>query len=223
MISSFESIKEQCEGKFQSRGSKFLGYVFPMKALHALEEMIGSLKQEHIKARHFCYAYRILEGDEITEYGSDAGEPSGSAGAPILAELKSRELLNVGSVVVRYFGGTKLGVPGLIEAYRTATADALDHGSRVWHDRVILHSLNMPMALQPFLLNACKKSGYETIEPEYTHRFMVTVAIPADQGMHGLARLLRMMSDRDYDEIDDQAAYLDVQLKDLGETISERP
>ena len=110
--------------EFKDRGSKFLAFAFPAKDIDSCKKILAQLKKEHGKAVHHCLAYR-LGVDGATFRVSDDGEPSGSAGRPILGQIDSKELTNVMVVVVRYFGGTLLGVPGLINAYKTATALAL--------------------------------------------------------------------------------------------------
>jgi uncharacterized YigZ family protein len=139
---------------------------------------LASVKSIHPKARHHCYAYRILEHDEITEYGSDAGEPSGSAGAPILGELRRRELLNVCAIVVRYFGGTKLGIPGLIHAYRESTSRALDLATKLEQHRTVAYRIAIPIALQPMCYDTCKQMDLEISDPVYTDQFSATIAVP---------------------------------------------
>lgn len=110
--------------EFRDRGSKFLAYTFPLNHADELKTHIQTLKKEHPKAVHHCYAYRIgTDGQQFR--ANDDGEPSGSAGRPILGQIDSAGLTNVLIVVVRYFGGTLLGVPGLINAYKTAATDAL--------------------------------------------------------------------------------------------------
>ncbi len=112
-------------GDFRDRGSKFLAYSYPIASAADVKEKLQALKKEHPKAVHHCYAYRI--GMEGMQYRAvDDGEPSGSAGKPILGQIDSMGLINVLVVVVRYFGGTLLGVPGLINAYKTATAMSLE-------------------------------------------------------------------------------------------------
>ena len=110
--------------EFKDRGSKFIAYAYPVKDADACKERLNEIKKEHPKATHHCFAYRIgLDGN--TYRVSDDGEPSGSAGRPILGQIDSKSLVNVMVVVVRYFGGTLLGVPGLINAYKSAAALAL--------------------------------------------------------------------------------------------------
>ncbi|KAA0989997.1 IMPACT family protein [Dyadobacter aurulentus] len=122
---TFQTIAQPSEGFFKDKGSKFLSYAFPISAEADAKEHLGMLKELHPKAVHHCYAYR-LGTDKMSYRISDDGEPSGTAGRPILNTLYSRDVTNVLIVVVRYFGGTLLGVPGLISAYKTATESALD-------------------------------------------------------------------------------------------------
>lgn len=105
---------------FKDRGSKFYAVAYPVATKDDIKECLDQLKKEHHLARHFCYAYRL--GDRYEEYrANDDGEPSNSAGAPILGQIQAFDLTYVLVVVVRYFGGTKLGVGGLIQAYKTAS------------------------------------------------------------------------------------------------------
>ncbi len=110
---------------FRDRGSKFLGYAYPIQSVDEVKEKVQALKKEHPKAVHYCLAWRM--GIDGTQYrASDDGEPAGSAGRPMFGQIDSLGLTNVMVVVVRYFGGTLLGVPGLINAYKTATNTALE-------------------------------------------------------------------------------------------------
>lgn len=110
--------------EFKDRGSKFIAYAFPVSDVNEFRERLAEIKKEHPKATHHCFAYRL--GLDGTNYRvSDDGEPSGTAGRPILGQIDSKQLTNVLIIVVRYFGGTLLGVPGLITAYKTAAAFAL--------------------------------------------------------------------------------------------------
>ena len=121
---TYKTIAAATTSDFRDRGSKFIGFAYPVNDVEEVKERVKALKKEHPKAVHFCLAFRI--GTDGTLYrASDDGEPSGSAGKPILGQIDSAGLTNVAVVVVRYFGGSLLGVPGLINAYKTATAEAL--------------------------------------------------------------------------------------------------
>src|SRR6185312_5524542 len=124
-INKYTTISGTGTGDFRDRGSKFLAYAYPIQTPQDVRDYLHELKKEHPKAAHHCYAYRIGTGG-IQFRANDNGEPSGSAGKPILGQIDSLGLTNVLVVVVRYFGGSLLGVPGLINAYKTATAQALE-------------------------------------------------------------------------------------------------
>ncbi len=121
---TYQTIKTPTEGLFKDRGSKFLAYAYPIEHENEVKPLVENLKKEHFKAVHHCYAYRL--GLDRTNFRvNDDGEPSGTAGRPILNTLLSQDITNILVVVVRYFGGTLLGVPGLINAYKSATVEAL--------------------------------------------------------------------------------------------------
>ena len=121
---TYRSIAEPAEGLFKDNGSRFIALAFPVETEAEVKETVQRLKKEYHDARHHCYAYRLgLDGESWR--ANDDGEPSGSAGRPILGQIDSAGLSDILVVVVRYFGGIKLGIPGLIRAYKTSTADAL--------------------------------------------------------------------------------------------------
>ena len=122
---SYKTIVSHTEGFFKGRGSKFISHAYPVKTEQEVKDILAQLRKDYYDARHHCYAY-ILNPDKSAFRINDDGEPSGSAGKPIHGQLLSYDLTNVLVVVIRYFGGTKLGIPGLINAYREATRDALD-------------------------------------------------------------------------------------------------
>ncbi len=122
MHTHYYTIAQQACIEYTDRGSRFIAYAIPLPAVSSFKALLAHIKQEHPKASHYCFAYRISSQVYRT---SDAGEPSGTAGRPILAQLDAKQLSHVLIVVVRYFGGTLLGIPGLINAYRTAASLAL--------------------------------------------------------------------------------------------------
>ncbi len=121
---SYKTIEAPAEGIFRDRGSKFIGYVYPIQSEEDIKSIVQNLKAEHPKARHHCWAMRLSSDRSVFRINDD-GEPSGTAGRPILNTLLSHDLTQILIVVVRYFGGTLLGVPGLINAYKTAAAEAI--------------------------------------------------------------------------------------------------
>lgn len=121
---TYKSIAEPSRGLFRDNGSRFLAFAWPVESEEEIKQIVASLKKEYHDARHHCYAYRLGKDGQAWR-ANDDGEPSGSAGRPILGQIDSAGLSDVLVVVVRYFGGIKLGIPGLIRAYKTSTAEAL--------------------------------------------------------------------------------------------------
>lgn len=121
---TYKTIESNAEGIFRDKGSKFIAYAYPIRTEEEVKPILLNLRAEHTKARHFCYAYRLSPDRSVFRINDD-GEPSGTAGRPILNCLLSEDVTNVLMVVVRYFGGTLLGVPGLIAAYKNASIEAL--------------------------------------------------------------------------------------------------
>lgn len=121
---AYKSIASPSEGLFKDNGSRFIALAYPVETEEEVREIVNGLRKEYHDARHHCYAYRLGYKRDIFR-ASDDGEPSGSAGRPILGQIDSLGLSDVLVVVVRYFGGIKLGIPGLIRAYKSSSADAL--------------------------------------------------------------------------------------------------
>jgi len=121
---AYQSIGAPSQGLFKDNGSRFIAFAYPVETEEQVKEYVSALKKEYHDARHHCFAYRLGYQGDVWR-ASDDGEPSGSAGRPILGQIDSLGLSDILVVVVRYFGGIKLGIPGLIRAYKTSTADAL--------------------------------------------------------------------------------------------------
>ncbi|MGI9543974.1 MAG: YigZ family protein [Cyclobacteriaceae bacterium] len=137
-IDSYLTLSMASEGSYKEKGSKFLAFAFPVNTTEDIEEHLSELRKKHHDARHHCYAYIL--GPEAEQYrANDDGEPKHSAGDPILGQLRSKNLTNTLIVVVRYFGGTKLGISGLINAYKCAAIDAIDNNRIV--ERVLTETV----------------------------------------------------------------------------------
>ena len=127
---TYKTIAYQSEGLFKDRGSKFIAKAFPVQTENEVKDYLDSLRKDYYDARHHCYAYQL--GFDKSAYRiNDDGEPSGTAGKPIFGQINSHDLTNILIVVIRYFGGTKLGVSGLINAYKTASKDAISNNKIV--------------------------------------------------------------------------------------------
>ena len=124
MPDTYLTLKSESQGLYKEKGSKFLAFAYPVESEQEIKEILETLKKQYHDARHHCYAY-ILGKDGQDFRANDDGEPGHSAGDPILGQIRSNNLTNTLIVVVRYFGGTKLGVGGLVTAYKTAAADAI--------------------------------------------------------------------------------------------------
>lgn len=149
------SIASVSKGQYKDNGSRFLAFAYPVESENEVKEIIASLRKEYHDARHHCYAYRLgLEGDVWR--ASDDGEPSGSAGRQILGQIDSASLSDVLVVVVRYFGGIKLGIPGLIRAYKTSTAEALSSAEVVVKTAGKWLYLNFPYDSLPSVMKILK-------------------------------------------------------------------
>ena len=140
-------------GEYKEKGSSFHAVSEPASSADHVKSILLTLKEQFPDASHICYAYRIKKGKSLDEFASDAGEPNGSAGIPILNVLKRNQIVNAVIFVIRYFGGTKLGVPGLIHAYGTAAEDAIkDTESRPWLEKKRL------LVTYPYKLEGVMKS-----------------------------------------------------------------
>lgn len=171
---SFLTLAAPSTGEFKDRGSKFLAYAYPVNTEEAAIEYVESLRKEHFKARHHCFAWRLgLDGQRFR--ANDDGEPSGTAGRPILGQVDAAGLTDVVVIVVRYFGGTLLGTSGLIQAYRESTAEALRQAIVV--EKIIREEFRVSVdyAVQPDLMNTLKKLGLEITGEEYTDTGAVLV------------------------------------------------
>ncbi len=154
----YNSIEIKSEGLYKEKGSKFLAFAFPVVSLEEVTEKLQEVKSMHPKARHHCYAYRL--GRNGNEYRlNDDGEPSGTAGRPIMGQIDSFELTNTLVIVVRYFGGKLLGASGLITAYKESTHEALQKAKVVRHEVRAHFQLSFDYAVMGTLMQNLNKYG----------------------------------------------------------------
>jgi uncharacterized YigZ family protein len=151
----YKTIRQCSEGIFRDKGSKFIAYAYPITSEREIKPILLELKAAHQKARHFCWAYRLTPDRSIFRINDD-GEPSGTAGRPILNSLLSAELTNIFVVVVRYFGGTLLGVPGLINAYKSATNEALKAATIIEQTVDEVYVISFPYAITNQVMKVIK-------------------------------------------------------------------
>ena len=172
----YNTIARQSIGEFKDRGSKFIAYAYPVYSEKEWQERLTATKKRHIKARHHCYAYRLgLDGNNFR--ANDDGEPSGTAGRPILGQIDSYNLTNVIVIVVRYFGGTKLGTSGLINAYRNSTKEALELADIVEKKLEDIYRLVFDYSLMSNVMNAVKKNDLEILKQDFGDMGTLEVAI----------------------------------------------
>lgn len=173
----FQTIEQRSSAEFNDRGSKFIGLAAPVDSIEAFKLFLAEVKKEHPKASHHCFAYRI-GGDGMIFRASDAGEPSGTAGRPILGQIDSKGLTNVVVVVVRYFGGTLLGVPGLINAYKSAAGLALQLTPVVRKQVELKYELQFDYTVTNEVLKAIRKFNCNILEQELQLFSVYKVGIP---------------------------------------------
>lgn len=174
------TIEQPSVAEFKDRGSKFIGFAFPVTDINDFKERLAAVKKEHPKATHHCFAYRI--GLDRAAYRvSDDGEPSGSAGRPILGQIDSKQVTNVLIIVARYFGGTLLGVPGLINAYKTAAALALQVTPLVQKPVLIHFRIQFAYAQMNDVLTICRQFDCLVAKQEINLFCFLQMGIPRNR------------------------------------------
>lgn len=173
----YKTINGPATAEFKDRGSKFLAFAYSINTIDDFKTIRAQLKKEHSKANHHCFAYRLgVDGNNFRV--SDDGEPSGSAGRPILGQIDSFELTNTMVIVVRYFGGTLLGVPGLINAYKTVTALALQQTTIIQKPVLLLYRLQYDYTLMNDVMKLVKQYGCEILKQELQLFCLLEIGIP---------------------------------------------
>lgn len=174
---SFLTLKSTGQGSYREKGSKFLSFAYPVNTEADVREKIAALKSEYFDARHHCYAWML--GAEKNHFRAfDDGEPNHSAGDPILGQIRSRNLTNVLVVVVRYFGGTKLGVGGLIAAYKTAAEDALNNSAVIEMEVMERVTLTYEYSITSDLMKLVKDFDLSVVSQEFEDRCSLTADLP---------------------------------------------
>jgi len=162
----FNTIEKESTGFYSEKGSKFHAFAFPVKSEEEIKEIQHSLRKKYYDARHHVYAF-VLGADKNTYRASDDGEPANSSGMPVLGQIRSFDLSNVLIVVVRYFGGTKLGVPGLINAYKTAAKDALENARIVEEFVTSKGSVHFAYDEMNYVMKVINDSGAKIVKQEF--------------------------------------------------------
>jgi len=170
------TITKPAEGLFKDRGSKFLGFAFPVSTEEEVKENLEKIRNQYHDARHHCYAYML--GIEKENYrANDDGEPSSTAGKPILGQIRSFNLTNVLIIVIRYFGGTKLGVGGLINAYKTAAEEALKNAKIIKKTLHDIYELKFDYPQMNEIMRIMKEQNIEQIDQCFELSCSITLAL----------------------------------------------
>ena len=203
----YHTIKNKAEGSYKEKGSKFFAYAFGILSKEDFEAKLLEIKKLHFKARHHCFAYKIQGADNKKDSAvfrySDDGEPSGTAGKPIFGQLEKNEISNTCIIVVRYFGGTKLGTSGLIRSYKLAAADALAQAGKkiiYLYDDI---ALTCPMEMMGPLMNAIAKSGLEIASQDYQQNCQMVLRARKSESSTKILKLKSLILDKPLKEIDD--------------------
>jgi uncharacterized YigZ family protein len=173
----FHTLSASGEGFYKEKGSKFLGYAYPCSSVEEVKAHLERLRKENHGCVHVCYAYCLGSKKEDYRY-SDDGEPSNSAGAPMYGQIKSFDLTNVLVVVVRFYGGTNLGVGGLINAYRTAAKGAFENATIIEDEDREIIELTFSYASMPFVMNAVKSCNCSILLQDFEETPRLKLSIP---------------------------------------------
>ena len=188
MVSAYRTIATTSEGIYKDRGSKFLAFAYPVKSEEEVKEILQQLRKEYHDARHHCYAWK-LGVDPPQVRANDDGEPSSSAGKPILNQIEKQKLTNTLVVVIRYFGGTLLGVGGLINAYRSATVDALKNNRVIRKKVKQSYRLEFGYPEMNKVMNMVKEMHLETEQQVFELACSMIVRVDIEQESELLRRL----------------------------------
>jgi len=187
----YRTIEKTAEGVFRDRGSKFLAFAYPVHTLKQINSILGDLRKKYHAASHHCYAYRL--GASKEEYrANDDGEPSNSAGKPILGQIQSQDLSNILIVVVRYFGGTLLGVGGLINAYRSASSDAIKNARIITGMESNLIIIRFPYSLTNEIMRLIDEEKMKVSEQEFTDNCRLNALLRRSRTKHVLERINKL-------------------------------
>ena len=192
-LESYKTIGQPAMAEFKDRGSKFIAFAYPIEMTGDFKNYLQHLKKEHLKAAHHCFAYRIgIDGNNFRV--NDDGEPSGTAGKPILGQIDSRELINIAVIVVRYFGGTLLGVPGLINAYKTVASLVLQVTPIIYKQVEVKYLVHFNYTQVNEVMIVMKQYNCTIIEQEMQLFCNITAGIPKIRLAEVLYRLKELQN-----------------------------
>lgn len=200
IIDEYQTIRGRSESIFRDRGSKFLGLAINIDQKEELIPVLDTLRKEHPKSRHHCYAYKIGVDDNNFRINDD-GEPSGSAGRPIYGQILSQKLTHVAVIVTRYFGGTKLGVPGLINAYKTAAAEALSNAEKITRYLYNNYTLRMDYGALGPAMEHLNNLDIAILERVYENDVLLTIGMRKSITEELLLRLKAKLLQKSIEEV----------------------
>ena len=172
----YRTISGSSKGVYKEKGSKFIAIARPVDSLDNVRSQLEQIRKQYHDARHHCYAYKIGKDSPEIRYNDD-GEPSGTAGKPIFGQIESFGLTNLLIVVIRYFGGVKLGTGGLIQAYRSAARDALEGATIITNTIKLSFSVNFPYEVTSEVMRIIQEEDLEIIDQQFTHKTFLTLLI----------------------------------------------
>lgn len=178
MIDTYLTTNEPATARITRKKSRFIGLLYPASSKEEAETILAQVKRSHHDATHHCSAYRLMEDSGPVGHTDDAGEPAGSAGRPILQQLEAAELVDVLAVVVRYFGGTKLGVGGLIRAYADTTRETIAASTVVERRRLVRAAIHFPPDMSSRVMGLIHRHPIEVEQVTYNKDARVLVAVP---------------------------------------------
>lgn len=202
MEDTYRTISQASQGEFKDRGSKFIAFAFPIYQNDDWQKRMQEIKKLHPKSRHFCFAYRIGM-DKNNFRTSDDGEPSGTAGRPILGQIDSFNLTNVFVVVVRYFGGTLLGTSGLKNAYKNSSKIAFENANIIQKTVEDIYKFTFDYALMSNVMNAIKKLKLEIVNQDFGNIGVVEIAIRQGEKEEIMKKLRSQIAKIRIEEIDE--------------------
>ena len=173
---TYNTITQESSGLYKEKGSKFIALAYPVTNEDEVKEILAEVKKEYYNARHHCYAY-VLNPDKSAWRVNDDGEPSGTGGRPIHGQIQSFDLTNILIVVVRYFGGTKLGVSGLINAYKAAAQDALSQAKIIEKTVNEVYKLEFPYEEMNDVMRIIKEENIDILDNQYDEACIITYSI----------------------------------------------
>lgn len=180
MQGTYKTILKSSEGIYKEKGSKFLSFIVPVNDVDEIKQILEKFRKEYFDARHVCYAYMLGE-ERDTFRANDDGEPSGTAGKPILGQINSFELTNVLVVVVRYFGGVLLGTGGLVTAYKEATADVIRNSKIIEKTIELPLSIHFTYELMSEVSRIIKEFDLQISKQKFETDCQITFTIPKDK------------------------------------------